>query len=239
MDEFQIETAQNISINQHVANLGARIGAYLLDFLIIMSYVIVVFYIINSLNIRKGFDLNLTYTLLMLPVFFYSLLFETLFNGQSPGKMLTNIRVVKKDGSKPTFGSFLMRWVLRIIDVQLASGAVAIFTILLNGKGQRLGDLAAGTTVITERHKISLKNTLLTDLETDYKPTYSQVTLLSDSDIQTIKNLYQKSVRSGNHNIILRLYDKIIKITDIKTEQKPIEFVETVIKDYNYFTQNG
>ena len=51
MDEFQIETAQNISINQHVANLGTRIGAYLLDFLIIMSYVIVVFYIINSLNI--------------------------------------------------------------------------------------------------------------------------------------------------------------------------------------------
>ncbi|MFK5889978.1 MAG: RDD family protein [Flavobacteriaceae bacterium] len=239
MDEFQIETAQNISINQHVANLGTRIGAYLLDFLIIMSYVIVVFYIINSLNIMKGFDLNLTYTLLMLPVFFYSLLFETLFNGQSPGKMLTNIRVVKKDGSKPTFGSFLMRWVLRIIDVQLASGAVAIFTILLNGKGQRLGDLAAGTTVITERHKISLKNTLLTDLEVDYKPTYSQVTLLSDSDIQTIKNLYQKSVRRGNHNIILRLYDKIIKITDIKTEQKPFEFVETVIKDYNYFTQNG
>jgi len=239
MDEFQIETAQNISINQHVANLGTRIGAYLLDFLIIMSYVIVVFYIINSLNIMKGFDLNLTYTLLMLPVFFYSLLFETLFNGQSPGKMLTNIRVVKKDGSKPTFGSFLMRWVLRIIDVQLASGAVAIFTILLNGKGQRLGDLAAGTTVITERHKISLKNTLLTDLEVDYKPTYSQVTLLSDSDIQTIKNLYQKSVRRGNHNIILRLYDKIIKITEIKTEQKPFEFVETVIKDYNYFTQNG
>jgi len=239
MDKFQIETAQNISINQHVANLGTRIGAYLLDVLIIASYVIVVFYIINSLNIRKGFDLNLTYTLLMLPVFFYSLLFETLFNGQSPGKMLTNIRVVKKDGSKPTFGSFLMRWVLRIIDVQLASGAVAIFTILLNGKGQRLGDLAAGTTVITERHKITLQNTLLTDLEADYKPTYSQVTLLSDSDIQTIKNLYQKSVRRGDHNIILRLYDKIIKLTDIKTEQKPFEFVETVIKDYNYFTQKG
>jgi len=239
MDEFQIETAQNISINQHVANLGARIGAYLLDLLIIMSYVIVVFYIINSLNIRKGFDLNLTYTLLMLPVFFYSLLFETLFNGQSPGKMLNNIRVVKKDGSKPTFGSFLMRWVLRIIDIQIASGSVAILTILLNGKGQRLGDLAAGTTVITERHKITLKNTLLADLPANYKPVYAQVTLLNDSDIQTIKNLYQKSVRRGDHNIILRLYDKILKLTDIKTEQKPIEFVKTVIKDYNYFTQNG
>jgi len=239
MDEFQIETAQNISINQHVANLGTRIGSYLIDFLIMISYVIVVLFIINSLHLSKQFNIYLTYTLLLLPVFFYSLFFETLFNGQSPGKMLTNIRVVKKDGSKPTFGSFLMRWVLRIIDIQLASGAVAIFTILLNGKGQRLGDLAAGTTVITERHKINLKNTILTDLEIDYKPSYSQVTLLSDSDIQTIKNLYQKSVRRGDHNIILRLYDKIIKITAIKTEQKPIEFVETVIKDYNFFTQNS
>jgi len=239
MDKFQIETAQNVSINQHVANLGTRIGAYLADMLIIISYTILAIFIISSLNLEKGMDMYVAYTLLTLPVFFYSLVFESLFNGQSPGKMLTNIRVVKKDGSKPTFGSYLIRWVLRIIDIQIASGSVAVLTILLNGKGQRLGDLAAGTTVITERHKISLRNTILTVLDDDYKPIYPQVTLLSDSDIQTIKNLFQKSVRRSDHNIILRLYDKIIKITGIKTEQKPIEFVETVIKDYNYYTQNG
>jgi len=222
-----------------VANLSTRIGSYLIDLLLIASYFIVVVIIINALDIKLGLDSYVTYTLLTLPVLFYSLLFETLLNGQTPGKMLNNIRVVKKDGSKPAFGNFLLRWVLRIIDIQIASGSVAILTILLNGKGQRLGDLAAGTTVITERHKITLKNTLLTDLPDDYKPVYAQVTLLNDADIQIIKNLYQKSVRRGEHNIILRLYDKIIKLTDIKTEQKPIEFIETVIKDYNYFTQKS
>ena len=239
MDKFQIETAQNISINQHVAALSTRIGSYLIDMLLIISYFIIVILIINTLDIKLSLDSYVTYTLLTLPVFFYSLLFETLLNGQTPGKMLNNIRVVKKDGSKPSFGNYLIRWVLRIIDLQIASGSVAVLTILLNGKGQRLGDIAAGTTVISEKQKITLQNTLLTDIDTNYTPRYSQVTLLSDSDIQTIKNLYQKSVRRGEHNIILRLYDKIIQLTGIKTEQKPIEFVETVIKDYNYFTQNS
>jgi uncharacterized RDD family membrane protein YckC len=237
MDDFQIETAQNISINQQVASLSTRIGSYLIDLLLIASYFIVVVIIINALDIKLGLDSYVTYTLLTLPILFYSLLFETLLNGQTPGKMLNNIRVVKKDGSKPAFGNFLLRWVLRIIDIQIASGSVAILTILLNGKGQRLGDLAAGTTVIREKQKITLKDTLLADLPDDYKPVYAQVTLLSDNDIQIIKNLYQKSVRRGDHNIILRLHDKILKLTDIKTVQKPIEFVETVIKDYNYFTQ--
>jgi len=237
MDDFQIETAQNISINQQVASLSTRIGSYLIDLLLIASYFIVVVIIINALDIKLGLDSYVTYTLLTLPILFYSLLFETLLNGQTPGKMLNNIRVVKKDGSKPAFGNFLLRWVLRIIDIQIASGSVAILTILLNGKGQRLGDLAADTTVIREKQKITLKDTLLADLPDDYKPVYAQVTLLSDNDIQIIKNLYQKSVRRGDHNIILRLHDKILKLTDIKTAQKPIEFVETVIKDYNYFTQ--
>jgi len=241
MDEFQIETAQNVSINQQVANLSTRIFAYLLDLLIIISYFILVIFILKSLDLINRFNLYVTYTLITLPIFFYSLFFETLLNGQTPGKMLMYIRVVKIDGSKPYFGNYLLRWVLRIIDIDLASGSVAVFSILLNGKGQRLGDIAASTTVIDLKQKIKLHHTLSVDLPNNYIPTYPQVTLLSDKDIQVIKNLYQKSIRQENqeHHIILKIYSKITDLTGIKTEQKPIDFVNTILKDYNYYTQNN
>jgi len=237
MDNFQIETAQNITIKQQVAPVSTRIGAFLIDLLIIIGYYTIILLIINALGFSLDESLYVYYALLSLPVFFYSLLFETLMNGQTPGKFLTKIRVTKINGAKPTFGSYLIRWVLRLIDISLASGSIALLTILLNGKGQRLGDLAAGTTVISEKKHITLKDTLHVDIEEHYEPTYPQVTLLNDKDIQTIKELYLKARRNGNHKTILKLHLKIIAITGIKTDIQPINFIDTVLKDYNFYTQ--
>jgi len=237
MDNFHIETAQNVSIQQNVAPLSTRIGAFLIDMFIIAGYYLIITLIINALGFSLDESLYVFYTLLSLPVFFYSLLFETLMNGQTPGKYLSKIRVTKIDGSKPTFSSYLVRWVMRSIDITLASGSVALLTILLNGKGQRLGDLAAGTTVISEKKNITITDTLLVDIPDQYKPTFPQVTLLNDKDIQTIKELYLKSRKRGNHQTILKLHIKILDITGITTEMKPIDFIDIVIKDYNYYTQ--
>lgn len=237
MDNFHIETAQNVTIQQNVASLYNRIGAFLLDLLIIVAYYMLIVLIIMALDYKPTESIYVFYALLSLPVFFYSLLFETLMNGQTPGKYVSKIRVVKIDGSKPTFGSYLIRWVLRIIDISLASGSVAILTILLNGKGQRLGDLAAGTTVISEVKKVTINDTLLIDIPKEYNPTFPQVTLLSDKDIQIIKQLYLTAKRRDNQKTLLKLHTKIIEITGITTEMKPTNFIDIVLKDYNYFTQ--
>jgi hypothetical protein len=119
----------------------------------------------------------------------------------------------------------------------MASGSIALLTILLNGKGQRLGDIAAGTTVISEKKFISINDTVAVDIPEEYQPTFPQVTVLTDKDIQTIKELYLKAKRKGNHNIIVKIHQKIVDLTGIQTDLKPIDFVDIVIKDYNYFTQ--
>ena len=150
---------------------------------------------------------------------------------------MSKIRVTKIDGSKPTFSNYLIRWMLRLIDIVMGSGSIALLTILLNGKGQRLGDIAAGTTVISEVKNFSLNDTIIVDIETEYIPTFPQVTILSDRDIQTIKDLFTKAKRKGNHQTIIKLYQKIIDLTGIQTTLSPIVFIETVIKDYNYYTQ--
>jgi uncharacterized RDD family membrane protein YckC len=237
MDNFHIETAQNVTIQQNVAALSTRIGSFLIDGFIIAVYYIIILLILNALGFLQDENLFLIYALLSLPVFFYNLIFETLMNGQSPGKYLSKIRVTKLDGSKPTFGNYLIRWMLRLVDITLASGSIAMLTILLNGKGQRLGDLAAGTTVISEKKNISINDTIIVDIPEDYTPFFPQVTMLSDKDVQTIKELYLKAKRKGNHKTIIKIHAKIIELTNISSDMKPVDFIETVIKDYNYFTQ--
>lgn len=237
MDNFKIETAQNITIQQNVAPLSTRIGAFLIDMLIIGAYYAVIFFILNALDYLDSENLYVLYILISLPVFFYSLFFETLNNGQTPGKYFSKIRVTKIDGSKPTFGSYLIRWMLRLIDITIASGSVALLTILLNGKGQRLGDLAAGTTVISEKKIVSINSTLAVDIPDEYTPTFPQVTMLSDKDVQTIKELYLKAKRTRNHKMLQKLKLKIIEITEISTELNAADFIDIVLKDYNYFTQ--
>ena len=56
--------------------------------------------------------------------------------------------------------------------------------------------------------------------------------------MRTIKELYDKAKRDGNHNIIVSLDARIKKVLGVQTALKPIEFVDVIINDYNYYTQN-
>jgi len=125
MEEFQIETAQNVGIQQQVANLGDRLLAYLLDSLIIFVYTMLVIMLLISLELDMR-DMWALYLLVTLPAFLYYVLLETFWNGQTVGKSAAKIRVVKLDGSKPSFANYLVRWLLRIVDVVLTSGGVAV-----------------------------------------------------------------------------------------------------------------
>lgn len=237
MDNFQIETAQNVNIAQNVGGVGERILAFIVDTLIIGAYIIIATMALGALGLSD--DLGFfAFVALGLPIFVYSLLWETFWNGRTPGKALLKLRVVKLDGSKPSFSNYLIRWLLRIIDISLTSGALALVTILLNGKGQRLGDIAATTTVISEKKTVVLAQTLVTDIPEGYVPKYPQVTVFNDSEMQTIKNLFWDAKRNGSHNVILKLTKKISKVMEVSPDETPIAFVEKVIKDYNYYTQN-
>lgn len=236
MEQFQIETAQNISISQNTAHLGDRMLAYIIDSLVIGSYTLLMIWILVMMDLEFS-DMWAIYMLFGLPAFLYYVLLETFMDGKTIGKGFMHIRVVKLDGSKPGFSSYFIRWILRLIDVVLTSGGLAVLTILIRGNGQRIGDIAAGTTVISEKKKISLQDTLLRELPQDYIPTYSQVTLFDDREMQTIKELYDNARRNGDHNVIVSLSDRIKEVTQISTQVKPFDFVDTVIKDYNYYTQ--
>lgn len=237
MDNFQIETAQNVSIQQNVAGVGDRILAFLVDLLILVAYYIVSLFVISMTSLESAGGEWVYMLILGLPTLLYYLLWETLWSGRTPGKAAMNLRVVKLDGSKPGLGSFFIRWIMRLIDISITSGGVALFTILFTGKGQRLGDMAAGTTVISEKKKVGLSHTILETIPDDYIPVYPQVTVFSDKDIQKVKTIYNTAKRNGNHNVIIKLSEKLSTTMQITPQETPIAFVDRVIKDFNYYTQ--
>lgn len=239
MDNFQIETAQNVNIYQNVAGIGDRILAHLIDGVVIVAYFFLILFIFIGVDlIDDDSYLFLFFMVAGLPPFFYHLMFETFWNGQSIGKKVMRIRVVKLDGSKPAFSNYLLRWLLRLVDISIASGGVAVITILLNGKGQRLGDIAATTTVITEKKITDFREILLAELPENYTPKYPQVTVFTDREMQNIKSIYFSAKYQGNHNIILKLSEKLSQVMELNFDEKPIEFVDTVIKDYTFYTQD-
>jgi uncharacterized RDD family membrane protein YckC len=236
MNEFQIETAQNVGIKQNVANIGDRMLAYIIDSLIIWAYTLLIFILLGLMDLNPR-DSWAIYLLVSLPAFLYYVLLETFWDGKTIGKFVQGTRVVKIDGTKPTFANYLVRWLLRIVDVVITLGGAAVLSIIIRGNGQRLGDMAAGTTVISERQKIKITDTLVEEIPLDYQPVYSQVTVLNDQDMQLIKTLYQEARQKGQHNVILQLQKRLTQLMEVAPKETPIAFVDQVIKDYNYYTQ--
>lgn len=236
MKDFQIESAQNVSITHEVAGISDRLLAWLIDFFILVGYSILASIGMAALNLSPSLDW--VYALVLgLPYLMYHLLMETFAYGQSLGKMALKIRVVKMDGNRARFSDYLLRWLLRIIDIAITYGGAAVVTILLNGKGQRLGDIAAKTTVITEKRRHSYRDTIYVDLPENYQPKYPQVTILSDAEIQVIKKIYRRAKVSYNHRIILALSQKTARLMGVEPEERPMNFLEIVIADYNYYAQ--
>ncbi|NWG28649.1 MAG: RDD family protein [Ignavibacteriaceae bacterium] len=242
MQTIEIETAQNVNIEYPVASVGDRVVAELIDQLIMIGYLIaIIFLYIWLLSLTEGsaFDFPVAYfIILFLPVFFYHLLCETFLNGQSFGKKIMKMRVVKLDGSQAGIGSYFLRWILAPIDLYFTYGAVGLVTLLVNGKGQRLGDIAAGTTVVKLKTEVKLDDTILRSTPVNYEVKFPQVTALTDKDIAIVKAVLDMNYKKPDIYLYEQMLQKtkaaIEKKTGISSNLRPITFLDTVLKDYNY-----
>lgn len=244
MSNLYITTTQNVKLFFTPATIGERMLAYGVDLLIKIAYAIVILvlysYLGNIKNIIDNHD-DLSIALIFLfslPLIFYTLAFETLMEGQTLGKKLLKIKVVKIDGYQAGFIDFLTRWVFSIVDIQI--GFVAgLIAMVVTKHTQRLGDLAAGTAVITEKSKYDISHTILMDVDDTYQPHFAQnqVILFSDNDIRIIKENAELAFRSVDYTIMDRLARKIESVMNIRNPFKnDRQLIEALLKDYNYHT---
>ena len=234
MDNIKIQTTQNVDIEYELASVGDRILATLLDYVFFLGYFLLILLIV-TLPHSKIFQTPAILICSSLPVLLYDLVCETFFQGKSFGKMIMKIKVVKLDGTQANFGAYVIRWLLRIIDTRLFSGAVALITILVNEKGQRLGDIAAGTTVIKIKQKVTLNDTILNKVKPEYTIVFPEIIKLSDNDIAIIKEIMQISMRNGNLDAIAKLAAKTKEAMGITTVLPDAQFLGIVLQDYSHW----
>lgn len=234
MDNIKIQTTQNVDIEYELASVGDRILATLLDYVFFIAYGIFIVLFVTFLGSFTERNIWLI-VILFLPILLYDLLCEMFFQGKTFGKMIMKIKVVKLDGTQAGFGAYLLRWLLRIIDTRIFSGGVALIAIIANGKGQRIGDMAAGTTVIKMKQKVTINDTILNKVASTYKIVFDEVSELSDTDIAIIKEVMVMSIRTGNNQAIERLAKKTKATMGITTNLPHTQFLSTVVQDYSQY----
>ncbi len=238
MSHTSISTAQNVNISYNIASLGHRILSALIDLVIIFIYVVILEYLDVGLSkIMPEDGLVSMQQLLFLPVMFYSLVFHLIFNGRTPGKFIMSVKVVKRDGAPASWSDYIVRWVLRLVDIWLTTGAVGVIAIIFTDQNQRLGDAAADTLVIDTRKKTKVSHTILENVEEAYTPTFNNVTILSDQQVNEIKEIYRLAGESRDYETLKILRNKIEELLHINSDMRDAVFVRTVLKDYTALTQ--
>ncbi len=243
-NQIGVETTQHVKLNYNPAPIGDRLIAFLLDgFALIGFYLIVVAAFGAIADLNESFNTFteenqwIFFMVYVIPSFFYHLIFEVVWNGKSFGKWLMGLRVVRVDGTNPTLGNYVIRWMFRLLEITLTSGMVAFITVLMNGKGQRLGDIAAKTCVIKTTKKVKLTDTIYAELEKEFEASYPEVVELKDEDIRTIKEVLaaKKGYDYTTWFVMVQRTANIIqnKVGITKQEENADEFLKKVIDDYN------
>ena len=233
-----IVTGQFVRINQTPASLGHRMAAQLIDWGIELVWLFAGLWLIGIIEdvVSNIIMTRMAYVvLLFVPIIFYSLLWVLLNHGQTPGKQLIKLRVVKTDGSSPSLGALVMRWLLWIADGPTL-GFLGIFIMLVTRNHQRFGDMAAGTMVIKlgSYNKISVTLDEFDHLSPDYKPFYPQAADLSLEQVNLITQTL-KAAPDDPHVIALgEKVRQVLGITHVR-ETSNYDFLERIARDYQYY----
>ncbi|HEX2045100.1 MAG TPA: RDD family protein [Gaiellaceae bacterium] len=155
-DTITILTPEGVELELTLAGLGSRFVAVLVDTLVKTAVLVGLGLLFAGGAFRTDADeglLGAVYLVLVFLVLFaYDILFETLASGRTPGKRWTGIRVVRLEGQPVGFLASSVRNILRLVDFLPFGYALGTLAILGTAKNQRLGDMAAGTLVVRERH---------------------------------------------------------------------------------------
>lgn len=241
MNTITITTSQNIELEYELGSLGDRIVGAIIDGIIKTSYIIIVMatFVFGNSRIFSGAYMFFI-VLLALPVVFYNLASELLLNGQSVGKKVIGIKVISLSGEQPSFSQYLNRWLFRLIDFSLSGYMVGVIMVAATERKQRLGDLIAGTVVAKTTPRTQIDDTLYAPTDAAaYSVTYPEVINLKDRDIQLIKEVILSVMRTHNLMLATQAQRKIEEVLQIKSrDDNPINFLQTVLADYNHLTSH-
>ena len=243
MKSIEIKTTQNVLLEYELASLRDRILAFILDLVCIgvgLAIISIVFFSVFGVDGVVGTVVSI---LLICFFLFYSLAFEVFNNGQSLGKKVLRIKVIKTNGEKAVFYDYAGRWIFRMIDIYFSRGAIAAMLIASSAKAQRIGDIVSTTTVIKLVPSVNLylEDILRIQSRENYQPVYSMVKHLSEKDVLLIKSTldrYKKYNNDAHEEALDQLAARLKQILEIKDAMPSnTAFLQTIINDYIVLTR--
>ncbi|HEX6334225.1 MAG TPA: RDD family protein [Flavisolibacter sp.] len=264
MSGIHVSTHFNIDLEFEAAPFYKRLLAWFLDMVLLIVFIVLFIRFYSSVEDSMGEEVQIVVETIILLIFVcYHLLCEIFMNGQSIGKRITGIRVVNENGGRPTIGQYIIRWLIRTSDIMvavvlltipfavragdldylwkigIAIGLLLMDIILTNtGKQQRLGDILAHTMLITTKSRESITDTIFLDVSDKYVPSFPQVMQLTDKDINSLKGILDTARRRHDFDLAQMAAEKIKAHLRINTSLSPFDFLEILLKDYNYLSTN-
>ncbi len=177
----RVETPESVAFAYTVVGIGNRSLAAILDAAVLaVLNVLLLFLVAGLLSTLEepwnaleqaawmqeqaewvtGLILALVILLYFLLNMGYFILFELLWNGQTPGKRWAGIRVIRQGGRPVDFLSVAVRNLVRVVDFLPLGYLVGLVVMWVDGQARRLGDLAAGTLVVKDQSPVTLERVL-------------------------------------------------------------------------------
>ncbi|MBE9224816.1 RDD family protein [Phormidium sp. LEGE 05292] len=254
-NRITLQTPESVELEFTLAGIGNRALALLMDY-IALGFTLIVFWVawgIFTVIITDTFRNVRNVGLWLFAIAFflnfciymaYFVFFEVLWQGQTPGKRYTKIRVIRDDGRRIGIQQATLRSLLRPIDDIMFIGA---FLIMLGRKEKRLGDMAAGTVVVQEEYLVVTTNFPISEkakeLATEL-PQIANLSLLLPDDFATIREYLQRRkdmATKAKNELSLHLARQIRNIIDLKDLPEgltPDIFLEAVYIAYQQQTSS-
>jgi uncharacterized RDD family membrane protein YckC len=207
------------------------------------------------------YDLGGIWMLFFLPILLYHLIMEITMNGRSVGKKIMGLQIVDENGGKAGIGQFVIRWMIRdtwfffllvigismlntgrnkegafMVLVSIAYFVIDIILVVTSKKGQRLGDILAHTILIRTNTRSNIEETVFQEVAANYVPSFPEIMKLSDRDINAIKGILETGKKKGDLYIVSNAVAKIKNHLNIQSDLDSFEFLEVLLKDYNYLS---
>lgn len=237
---IEIQTAQQVILSYDLAPVGTRVLSSVIDLFMQFIMLFVVLMGIEKLfpgeQVLSGW---ITFFILV----FYHLLFETFMNGRSPGKMVTGIRVMRTDGAALGFSDCFLRWIISPFELNLTAGILALFLALGSEKRQRLGDLMAGTAVVSLKYRLHYNFSDLQKLHasrSEVEIRWPQLRYIEEKHILLIKNTLHSDGQYANkvrEKAVRACAEKISNLLGLaETPSNHREFLQQVVDQYIVLT---
>ena len=239
--KLTIDTPEQTALEYPIAGLGSRFLALLADTAIqlVLAFFVVILGSVVGLGLAAFGNLGPQWIFAIVGILLFLLnsgyfaLFETFWNGQTPGKRYAQLRVIKDDGRPIGAYEAIVRNALRLVDMLPALYGIGLVSIFLSKQSKRLGDFVAGTVVVHEKTLEGVRPYQGARMDETLPPMdVSQVTLEEIQLIETFLNRRDSLEPAVRTNMAMQIANRLAAKLQMKIYGWPRteNFLEAVIE---------